>query len=145
MNPFQNSYEHRLREWKSLRILIRTKKLEEAAVMVDNWWQQAPLVNHHLHPQDQGNWPDPWTILSDNIYCTLTRGVGICYTLLMSDIHGVNLVRAVDSDCIEHNLVVVGNAKYILNYYPGTVLSTTLDNFDVVGELPLTCLHENIK
>lgn len=145
MNPFQGSYECRLREWKSLRILIRGKKLDEACVMVDRWWQQTPLVNHHLHPLDQSNWPDPWIILSDNIYCTLTRGVGICYTLLMSDIHDVHMVRAVDSDNIEHNLVVVGNAKYILNYYPGTVLSTTLDNFVVVGELPLDCLHQNIK
>lgn len=145
MNPFQTGYDYRLREWKNLRILIRAENLSQACVHVDDWWQQAPLVNHHLHPQDIDNWPDPWTILSDNIYCTLTRAAGICYTLLMSDIIDVHLVQATNDEGEEHNLVIVGHAKYILNYYPHSVLSTNLNEFKIVKTLPLNKLEQHIK
>jgi hypothetical protein len=145
MNPFQSDYDYRLREWKNLRIISRGKAMRDLCVDIDRWWQQAPLVNHHLHPQDTGNWPDPWTILSDNIYCTLTRAIGICYTLLMTDIIDVHLVQAVDQQCEEHNLVIVGGAKYILNYYPNSVLSTNLNEFKIKATLPLNTLQEHIK
>jgi hypothetical protein len=145
MNPFQSDYDYRLREWKNLRIISRGKPLQDLCVDIDRWWQQVPLVNHHLHPQDTENWPDPWTILSDNIYCTLTRAIGICYTLLMSDIIDVHLVQAVDQQCEEHNLVIVGGAKYILNYYPNSVLSTNLNEFKVKANLPLNRLHKQIN
>lgn len=145
MNPFQSDYDYRLREWKNLRIISRGKSLPDLCVDIDRWWQQAPLVNHHLHPQDTENWPDPWTILSDNTYCTLTRAIGICYTLLMSDIIDVHLVQAVDQQSEEHNLVIVGGAKYILNYYPNSVLSTNLNEFKIKTTLPLNRLHKQIN
>lgn len=145
MNPFQSTYDHRLREWKNLRLIIRGESLDKACRHVDTWWQQAPLVNHHLHPQDSGSWPNPWTILSDNTYCTLTRAIGMCYTLLMSDIHDVHLVEATDQSCIDHNLVIVGGAKYILNYYPNSVLSTNLNEFKIKTALPLDRLRDQIK
>jgi hypothetical protein len=144
MNPFQSTYDNRLREWKNLRIISRGKSLPDLCVDIDKWWQQAPLINHHLHPQDTENWPDPWTMLSENIYCTLTRAVGICYTLLMTDIIDVQLVQAVDQHCEEHNLVIVGGAKYVLNYYPHTVLSTNLDQFTITKQLFIGRLQQNI-
>ena len=137
MNCFQSTYDHRLREWKNLRLLIRGLPLDKACVEVDKWWQQAPLINHHLHWSDSDNWPDPWAMLSENTYCTLTRAIGMCYTLFMSDVYDVELVQATDVNCEEHNLVVVGNAKYIINYWPDSVLSTTLNNFKVIRAIPL--------
>lgn len=131
MNCFQSTYDHRLREWKNLRLIVRGLPLDQACVEVDRWWQQAPLINHHLHWADNENWPDPWSILSENIYCPLTRAIGMCYTLFLSDIHDVQLVLATDEQCEEHNLVLVGHAKYVINYWPNSVLSTTLTNFKI--------------
>jgi hypothetical protein len=145
MNPFQLGFDSRLREWKNLRIIIRGESLDKACVHVDKWWQQVPLINHHLHPNDLENWPDPWTMLSDNLYCTLTRAVGICYTLLMSDINDVNLFAVVNEHNEEHNLVVVGNAKYVLNYYPDSVLSTNLQNFKITKTFSLDILQQQIN
>lgn len=145
MNPFQNSYDYRLREWKNLRLLIRGKNIDQVCVEVDRWWQQVPLVNHHLHHADIANWPDPWTILSENIYCRLTRAVGMCYTLLMSDIIDVKLVQATDCQGEDHDLVLVSGAKYILNYHPQSVISTTLSEFNIKNTLSLSQLKENIK
>lgn len=145
MNPFQTSYDSRLREWKILRLSIPNKPLEEAIVSIDKWWQQAPLVSHYLHPLDPENWPDPWTLLSDNVYCTLTRGIGVCYTLLMGGITDFILVQATNTAGEEHNLVIVDHAKYILNYYPSTVLSINLNEFKIARVLSTSHLVEKIK
>ena len=145
MNPFQGSYEYRLREWKNLRIISRGKKLDQLCVDVDHWWQQTPLINYHTHPMDVENWPDPWTMLSENIYCTLTRALGICYTLLMCDVYDVHLCQANNFECVEHNLVVVGHAKYVLNYYPNSVLSTNLNEFTINKSLDINSLYNKIR
>jgi hypothetical protein len=145
MNVFQADYNYRIREWKSLRIEIRGMSLDKVCVAVDDWWQRAPLINHHLHWADSESWPDPWTMLSDNTYCTLTRAMGICYTLMLSDITEVNLVAANDTQAEEHYLVIVGHAKYVLNYYPKSVLNTSINDFTILRQMNLDTLKNNIK
>lgn len=145
MNPFQVEYNYRLQEWKCLRLEILGQGTETACINVDRWWQQAPLINHHLHPLDTNNWPDPWTILSENTYCTLTRAIGMCYTLLMSSFSEIKLVQATDEYGDEYNLVIVGFAKYILNYHPDTVISNSFENFKILRELTLEPLQKNIR
>lgn len=144
MNIFQGRFDERLREWKTLRLTIRGESLERACVHVDNWWQHAPLVNHHLHWADQSSWPDPWTLLSENTYCTLTRALGICYTLLMSDITDVELVQASDQYGDEYDIVLVGHAKYVLNYHPGTVLSNNFTDFKTIRQIDISNLQQKI-
>lgn len=145
MNPFQSTFEERLRSWKNLRLIIRGLPLDQACVEVDNWWQKTPLVKHHLHPEDKSNWPDPWTLLSENMYSQLTRAVGACYTLLLSDITDVKLIQANNHLCEEHYLVLVGHAKYIINYTPRSTLSTKLDEFDNIKELSLQTIKNHIS
>lgn len=145
MNIFQTDATFRLREWKSLRLEIRGKSLSDACVMVDEWWQQAPLINHYLHYADSDAWPDPWTILSENTYCTLTRAIGICYTLLLSDITDVNLIIASDDQAEEHYLVIVGFAKYVLNYHPRSVLSTRLNTFTLIKTISIDSIKNKIR
>lgn len=107
MNPFQNNYESRLREWRQLRDTTSVLTLERQCIEIDRWWQQAPLVNRYLHWNDESNWSDPWTILSENTYCVLTRAIGMCYTLLMNDVKQIELVLAQDEQAEEHYLVLV--------------------------------------
>ena len=144
MNPFQLTFPERLHQWRELRHLNQTLSHEKFIVEVDRWWQQAPLVDKNLYWNDSESWPDPWTILSQNIYCDLTRAIGICYTLSMSNID-LELVLASDSECIEHHLVLVDGAKYILNFWPNTVLSTTLSDFTVHRSIPIDSIINKIK
>jgi hypothetical protein len=30
-------------------------------------------------------WPDPWQLLSDDVYCEVARGLGILYTITLLD------------------------------------------------------------
>ena len=143
MNPFQLGYAERLKEWKNLRIIIRGESLDKVCVHVDSWWQQAPMIKHHMHPHDTGNWSDPWTILSENTYCPLTRAIGVCYTLLMSDVNDVQLVLAKNYQCEEQPLVIVGK-RYMLNYWPGTVLTNKVSDFTITEVLSIHSLKSKI-
>jgi hypothetical protein len=145
MNPFQSTYNHRLTEWRQLRELSSTVSTEQACVEIDRWWQLAPFINHHLHWNDTENWPDPWTMLSENIYCPLTRAVGMCYTLLLCDINNIDLITATDEQAEEHYLVLVDNPKYTLNYWPNSVLSTQLSSFKIIDSKQLEFLKNKIK
>jgi hypothetical protein len=114
-------------------------------VEIDKWWQQTPLINHYLHPSDLPNWPGPWELLVENTYCTLARGLGMCYTLLLMNITDIEYVLAKDNDGDETPLVLVDNAKYLLNYYPGTVISNNLQEFNIVSKLDITTINNKIR
>jgi hypothetical protein len=145
MNIFQDTYQNRLKSWRDLRTLTNQLPIDQACVEIDKWWQQAPLINRHLHWNDTENWPDPWTLLSENEYCVLTRSLGICYTLLMIGIDSIELVTATDEQCEEHYLVMVGSAKYTLNYWPNSVLNTSLEQFSILRSIPIESIQNKIK
>ena len=145
MNPFQLSYIDRLREWRDLRNSIKSQTLEQQCIAIDHWWQQAPVVNHHYHWHDTNQWTDPWEMLSENIYCPLTRAVGMCYTMLMNDINDIELIHAQDQCAEDHYLVIVNNAKYVLNYWPDTVISNDLSNFKINSSKSLESIKNKIK
>ena len=74
-NVFQLNYEARLKSWYDLRKSLEDKDIKTSCLAIDNWWQKAPLVNHHLHPNDIDNWPGPWDLLVENNYCQIARGL----------------------------------------------------------------------
>ena len=141
MNVFQLNYEARLSDWYDLRVQLEDSALEEKCVKIDKWWQRAPLVNHHLHILDSENWPDPWELLVENTYDEVARALGICYTLLLLDVNDVEIADATDKMGNDVIIVLVDNAKYILNYFPDTVLSNTLSDFNIKRTVSL----DNIK
>lgn len=147
MNPFQLNFPERLHNWRHLRHDKEHLPRQKFIVEVDRWWQQAPLIKQHLHWNDSENWPDPWTILSENQYCVLTRALGMIYSLILCGIENVELVVATDPQCEEHYLVLVEDdgVKYTLNYWPNSVLSTTLDQFTIVRTIPLDPVFKRIK
>lgn len=135
-----------MRSWRDLRQATANLSIEDICVEVDRWWQQAPIINHHLHWSDSDNWPDAWVLLSENIYCPLTRALGMCYTLLMTVPNtDIELVMATDLQCEEHFLVLVDNAKYTLNYWPDMVLSTSLADFSIQRRLSLDTIKTKLK
>jgi hypothetical protein len=144
MNIFQSTYEARLQDWFQLRTSVTSLPLEQQCIAIDEWWQHAPLVNHHLHPHDIDNWPDPWELLSENTYCEVARALGMCYTLYLIGVNDIELVLARNNTAEDVVLVLVDNAKYILNYWPDTVISNTLKDFKVVDHLDIKKIKDKI-
>lgn len=144
INVFQEPFHVRLKSWHDMRESIKELPILEQCIRIDSWWQYAPLVNHYLHPLDISMWPsDPWQLLSDNVYCEIARGLGMCYTLRFMGINDIRMVQANDVQGYEVFLVLVNNAKYILNYYPNTILNNKLQDFSIIRDLKFNMEKNN--
>jgi hypothetical protein len=144
MNIFQVDYETRLQDWHDLKQRILRLDTKSKCIEVDAWWQKAPLLTHYLHIYDIYNWPSPWELLVENTYCTVARALGMCYTLHMSGIDDVKIVEATDSFGNDVVLVLVDNAKYVLNYWPDTVVNNCLQDFKVKKHIDIATLLKKI-
>jgi hypothetical protein len=145
MNVFTMPFEQRLSEWSTLRQTLADTTLEKMCVDVDAFWQQCPLNAYYLHIHDMKVWPGPWQLLHDNTYCYYARALGIIYTLSLLGIKDVDLLSATDYNNVDVVLVVVDNAKYVLNYWPQSVLNTRLDTFTNIKKIDINELLTKIK
>lgn len=137
MNIFQVDYQIRLQSWYDLREEIKKLDLQTQCVFIDNWWQKCPLVTHYLHPDFTNEWPGPWELLVENNYCTYARGLGMIYTLLLLGINNIDFVEAKDDNNEDVVLVLVDNAKYIMNYWPNTVVNNCLQDFKIERQIDI--------
>lgn len=144
MNVFQLTYDARLKSWYNLRHRIEEADTETKCVEVDAWWQQAPLVNHYLHQSDTQNWPGPWDLLVDNTYCTMARGLGMYYTLLLTGVKAIDFVLGKDDNDEDVSLVIV-DGTFIMNYYPDTVMCNKIEHFTIIQYINMSQLVINLK
>ena len=144
INIFLLDYNTRLREWHKLRENLQESDLQTICVEVDKFWQQTPLSNHYLHPADTPDWPTPWELISDNDYCLYARGLGMLYTLMLLGVENVDFIVAIDYNDENVCLVLVDNAKYVLNGYPDSVLNTTLSDFASIRKIDIKPLQQKI-
>ena len=120
---WHTTFDARLASWSQLRGQCQTLSLDSALAAVNAWWFNCPWRPYYLHWDDQPNWPDPWQLLSDDVYCDLARGLGIVYTISMldrKDMAPATLVLTDDGV----NLVQVAKEKYILNWEADQIVNT---------------------
>ena len=119
-----STFEQRLAAWTALRDRVRDLPAADALEEINAWWQRSPWRAYHLQWDDRSDWPDPWQLLSDNIYCDLARGLGILYTITVLDRDDIQDAELIET---EHgNLVQVEGGKYILNWGTELELNTHL-------------------
>ncbi len=117
------TFDERLASWMQLRQQAALADPESALLTINSWWFQTPWRAYHLHWDDQADWPDPWQLLSDNLYCPLARGLGILYTIALLD--RPDLQDAVLVEAGSDNLVLINREKYILNWDQDTIVNTS--------------------
>jgi hypothetical protein len=116
-------FADRLSAWSALRARAQSVDCQEALEIINAWWHQTPWKPYYLHWDDQPRWPDPWQLLSDDVYCDVAKGLGILYTISLldrADMVDAELVLTESGD----NLVLVQERKYILNWSPDSVVNT---------------------
>jgi hypothetical protein len=116
------TFESRLSSWNLLRDQCQILPVKSALEEINAWWFRAPWKPYYLHWDDRATWPDPWQLLSDNVYCDLARGLGILYTITLldrADMAPYSLILTDD----ERNLVLTAKEKYILNWESGNIVN----------------------
>ena len=117
------TFAARLASWNLLRDRCQNLPLKSALDEINRWWFNAPWRPYYLHWDDQPTWPNPWQLLSDDVYCDLARGLGIVYTISMLDrvdMAPTTLILTEDGS----NLVQVAKEKYILNWKAEQIVNT---------------------
>lgn len=137
------TFASRLESWNNLRDSCQNIPIEQALETINSWWFAVPWKPYYLHWDDQATWPDPWQLLSDNIYCDLARGLGILYTLAM--IERPDITDAVLAETDQTNLVLVNNEKYILNYFTDTIVNNTFEIATTRRRITLQEIYKKIK
>ena len=137
------TFAERLGSWHQLRCQAAQAKLVPALEMINRWWFGTPWRAYHLHWDDQPTWPDPWQLLSDNIYCPLARGLGILYTIAIVD--RVDLQDVVLAELGGDNLVLIDKSKYILNWDADTVVNINLEPQKVRHSVTLKQIQQQLR
>ena len=137
------TFEQRLHSWGVLRESIQHSPVEKVITEINAWWFQAPWRAYHLHWDDQQTWPDPWELLSDNIYCDLARGLGILYTITLLD--RADLQDSVLTESDQGNLVLVQDGKYILNWDSSAVVNINPGQFKARHSVTQEQLKQQIR
>jgi hypothetical protein len=108
-----STFEQRLESWSQLRAQAVQTDSESALRQINAWWFRAPWRAYHLHWDDQLTWPDPWQLLSDNMYCEVARGLGIFYTIKLLGKDSLSSSRMV-LDSNNNTIILIDD--YILNW-----------------------------
>lgn len=116
-------FNTRLQNWNHLRHRCQNLQPYECLKEINAWWFDAPWQPYYLHWDDQATWPDPWQLLSDNVYCEVARALGMLYTITLLDRADLGPASMILTEQ-EHNLVLVDKTKYILNWTPDSVVNT---------------------
>lgn len=129
---FQQPAEGRLRSWRDFRSTLDSLTLQNALVQTAEFWTRAPFVPYNLDINEPDKWPDPWTLIEENVYCDIAKCLGIVYTVLLTK-HRKNLdfeirVYQDPKTHYEYNLAWLGQGKYILNLIDGQVVN--IEQFD---------------
>ena len=143
-NVFILDYEARLRAWSELRTKLSGLSTEQKCLEVDKFWQRVPIQTYYLHTDFIKDWPNPWELLNDNVYCYYARALGMIYTLLLLDTKNIELVEAKDDNNNEVVLVLVDDAKYVLNYWPDTAVNNHINDFVIIRSLDISPLKSKI-
>ena len=117
------TFAARLESWTALRTITQDQDLETALAAINAWWFNTPWQAYYLDWDNQLTWPDPWQLLSDNVYCDVAKALGILYTITLldrADMADATLVLTED----HRNLVLVSKTKYILNWNSDGVVNT---------------------
>ena len=131
-------YHNRLQDWVALR-----SRPGLDLQSINAWWFAAPWTAYYLHWDDQRDWPDPWQLLDDNVFCDLARGLGILYTIALLDSSPYSDAELVETQL--GNLVLVEQRKYILNYQPEVVVNNNLEYGNIRRSITLAAVQQRIQ
>lgn len=123
---FQLKAEDRLRAWRDFRATIESLPLEQALAQTAEFWAGAPFVPYNLDPALPQVWPDPWTLIYENVYCDVAKCLGIVYTISLTEHKTAGVEFRIYKDTktgYEYNLAWFAQGKYILNMVDGEVVN----------------------
>ena len=76
-------YDQRLSQWIDLRNRLETD--ENPIETCINFCNLLPSDRLWLDPYNENDWPKPWELLHDNVFCELSKLLFFCYTIQLTE------------------------------------------------------------
>lgn len=136
---FEQSPDNRILSWREWRNDLEKLSLEDAIQNVAQSWAKVPTVMHYLAPDQLEEWPNPWQLITDNIYCELSIALGMYYSLALLEHTSITDLKLQIYKTPNGwlNLSSANHGKYVLNYSHGNVVNSSqlnLSQKDLVFE-----------
>ena len=122
---FNQPADGRILEWRNWRNSLEHLPVEQVLEEVAATWARVPTVLHYLAPDQPAEWPTPWQLVTDNIYCDLSICLGMFYTLALIETPRMRELTLQVYRSAEGwvNLSSIDRGKYVLNYDHGRVVN----------------------
>lgn len=132
----QHNLEHwfldkqgKLLAWREWRTQLPSMEIEAAVEEAAIWWKFVPLVNKTFDPWRVETWPTPWELIGNGSFCPSAQGLGIFYSLVLSNIDCVLALAVIDE--LPRLLVLLPDNK-LLNYHGGEVVDMQLLDLQIL-------------
>ena len=146
---FNISNQERLAVWRKFRQSLTPLSDEDKMKSVADFWSKAPRVNFYLNPEQLQDWPDPWELITDNMYCDIAVALGMTYTLALTDEFDVTRLKLQimrsRQQSLEVNLSIVDQGLYVLNYSQNEVLNISQLPKDLYSLYQFDYIDLNLK
>ncbi len=119
---FTEPIDDRVVLWRNFREELKQVDESTALKQTAELWSKAPFMSHYLTPDQPEEWPDPWELLTDNLYCNIAIALGMCYTLGLAGFAPDQLFLKIH---VQDNLNLVFYKNNILNYESGIPINTS--------------------
>lgn len=146
---FKLSTSDRLYRWKSFRQNLNKLTLEEAIAATQELWASCPFCPFYLEPEDRTQWPDPWQLVEENVYCDLAKCLGIVYTL-----HLTSHRDALDPEIriyydpktrYSYHIAYLCQGKYVLNLIEDEIVNKTQINQELKLKYRFTAIDLKLE
>ena len=147
MNPFLLPAKERLLSWRELRNQISTVEDTEKFNLIAAWWARAPICAYSIDSLDCTQWPTPWELMNENMFCTSGVAYMMAQTLVLSGFDRSRIrLQVIRGNDDERLVVLVDNAQ-VLNYSFAEVFNWNeiqssfqiLASYEFKGEYIVSC------
>ena len=137
---WEQYYDQRLLKWNSLRQQCKELSQLDSLIAINNWFKYAPLVSSYLNIHDYLDFPTPWELIHDNIFCELSKCLGMAYTYLLLDKPYETMLLLKDNYGY-----ILRVDDYVLNLDPSNVLNTKQIDTDIIFTLDCELITTKVK
>lgn len=122
MNPFMLPEKERMLSWRELRNKIQSANdTEKKLDLLLDWWSKAPICKYSIDAFDPTDWPTPWELLNENMFCTSAITYMMAQTLLLTGFDESRLELKYVKSSDDERLVLLVDKNLVLNYSFGEV------------------------